>query len=210
MRRDRLRMVALIAGVACDSPVAAYTRGLATGDCAGIQDDALAEDCHVQAADCDGLSGASSDECWFRHAEKTDDPADCGRAGSFADDCRMHLFTRAIEDIRAEVGGDESPVGEAALAAGLEPDDIRPWSAWYRTALSRQRPLDRSRCALVSEPSHREACEKTGLALYADRLNRARDQHTWPCHGEELPAALRYSVDPDIDAMIARRTDLCP
>jgi hypothetical protein len=202
--------VGALVTLACRSPIAAYTDGLATGDCAGIRDAALAEDCRVQAADCDGLSGASGEECWFRWAERSGDGGACARAGAFADDCRMHLFTTRARGLKLAIGEEEDRVAEAVATSGFAADDIRPWSAWYRTALDRLRPLDRGACASVADPAHREACEKTGLALYADRLNRARDQRTWPCHGEERPAVLRHAPDPELDALVAARTDLCP
>ena len=100
---------------------------------------------------------------------------------------------------------------------GRAAGDMRPWSAWFRWVLGQQRPLDRGSC-LALEGELRQACWNTGRALYQDRLNRARDQGSYPCPAEQsgqrapLPAALRHGADAELDQLRLEReaADLCP
>jgi len=84
--------------------------------------------------------------------------------------------------------------------------------ALYRWVLGSMRPLDREACARAPEPDLVLACRRTGLALYADRLNHARDSGTFPCDGGPLPPELAHTPDSEIEAMVRWRTkdDLCP
>lgn len=211
-------ILACLLGCAATDPRAAYLHGLRTGECAPVTDTQLRDDCWIARVGREGVdwcgettAGRARGECYFQLAERTGDPSLCPRATPFADDCALHLLSRGFgELLPASPGEKESEVAARIAAAGLGPEDPRPWSAWYRWVLGGQRPLDRASCAQVAEPLRREACERTGVALYHDLLNRARDLRTYPCDGGPLPPELQHTPDPELDAARAARADLCP
>ena len=95
-------------------------------------------------------------------------------------------------------------------AADLLASDPRPWSATWRWMLPLHPPLDRSLCREIDDPIAREACLFTGLSLFEDQLNQGRDRGLDLCEGE-LPSALAYVPDSELDAILERRRseDLC-
>lgn len=206
----QLAVVCLFAACAQDR-AAVYAAALKSGDCGAIDDPELRTDCQVQTDQCEALTGEDAAECWFLRAEKNREAAACANAGAFAFDCRMHLYTRALQvEVKdARVEPDESGVAARIAAAGFEPADMRPWSAWYRHALARRRPLDRSVCRALTDPAHQQACLQTGLSLYNDYLNVARDRHLYKCDGGPLPELLQTTPDPELDALRATRGDPC-
>ena len=205
-----LGAICLLAACAQDR-AATYATALKTGECGAIEDPTLRADCEVQTDQCERLTGDDAAECWFLRAETTKDPALCTNAGAFAFDCRMHLYTRALQtEVKdARVDPDESAITARIAAAGFEATDPRPWSAWYRHALGRRRPLDRSVCRALTDADHQQACLQTGLSLYNDYLNVARDRHLYKCDGGPLPELLQTTPDPDLDAARAARGDPC-
>lgn len=212
-----MRLSGLLFGATCllaacaQDRAATYTAALKSGDCATIDDATLRADCRVQTDQCEALTGDDAAECWFLRAEARKDPTACANAGAFAFDCRMHLYTRALQaevkDPRIEP--DEAAIAARIAAAGFESTDPRPWSAWYRHALSRRRPLDRSVCRALTDADHQQACLQTGLSLYNDYLNVARDRHLYTCDGGPLPELLQTTPDPELDAARAARGDPC-
>ena len=132
---------------------------------------------------------------------------------SFAEDCALHVLSATFATwvpANARPGDDEAEVERRIAASGLSGTDPRPWSAYYRWILGQQQPLDRGSCASAGTAERRDACTHTGVAVYNDLLNYARDRHTYPCDGGDLPAALQTAPDPELDALRASRTDLCP
>lgn len=205
--------VGLVAGCTPDRATA-LADGLARKDCSAVPDTALRDSCWTTLLRCDRVEGARDRaDCAFRAAEAHGDPKGCADAGEWADDCRLHVWTGGLRkwaprdvplvDAEGTVAGKVTEYGFAA-------DDPRPWSAWYRHALGRMRPLDRAQCRTLPDASHVEACLQTGLALYGDLLNVARDQKLYPCDGGPLPSLLQTTPDPELDALRASRTDLCP
>ena len=94
--------------------------------------------------------------------------------------------------------------------SGLSVDDMRPWSAYYRWVLGQHQPFDRASCSKIAHPMRKEACEKTGLAVYNDLLNNARDRKLIPCPSRApLPPELVHTPDAELDALIQSREDLC-
>ena len=217
---------AWLAALSLDDPAAAFDA------CLLLHDGDLRAECGLAAMErlarttgppsaellgrCQRLEGWARDECAFQVGERRRDPTACAAAGAFADDCRLHLISTGFA---RWVPPGASPSDLALLdrlraetvAVGLDPADERARSAYFRWVLGGQTPLDRSTCDTIPEPAAREACRQTGLALYGDRLNHARDTRTYPCAGGELPAALATTADPDLDAMRRRREaeDLC-
>lgn len=207
-----------------------YRDGLRSGDCDPIRDPLLRDDCRLAtirkrplAEDPCGpiRDPALISECWFVLAERERDPALCARAGAFRDDCALHVLSRAFPrwiDPQTRPGDpQEQELVDRIAQIGMAPDDPRPWSAWYRWVLSQGAPLDRAACRAVPDPMRREACLQTGLALYGDRLNRARDTRDraplpcpLPADPALLPPDLRHTPDPELDALRASRSDLCP
>jgi hypothetical protein len=153
-------------------------------------------------------------ECWFQVAEKGRDASLCKKAGEFREDCALHLLSSSFGTLVVKgtrPGEQEDKIEVKIKEAGLDPTDPRPWSAYYRWVLGGRRPLDRSLCRVVTDPMRQEACLQTGIAAYNDLLNYARDTQTFPCpKGSPLPKLLLYAPDPELDALIAGRTDLCP
>ena len=204
-----------------------YRDGLRSGKCDPIQDPLLRDDCWLATIRKKPLAqdpcGPIQDqallsECWFVLAERERDPALCAKAGAFRDDCALHVLSRAFPrwiDPQTRPGDpQEQELVDRIAQIGMAPDDPRPWSAWYRWVLGQRAPLDRAACHAAPDPMRRDACLQTGLALYSDRLNRARDARTLPCplpaDSALLPAELRHTPDPELDAMRASRSDLCP
>ncbi len=203
----------MLALFACAPGAADYRDGLESGDCSTIDDPALRDDCHALRGQCTEVEGAvARDECGFVRAEKAGDIALCGGAGRFEHDCRMHLWTQevlALDKSACAVGTGEPAVASRLAELGFEADDPAPWSAYYRRCLSVNRPIDRGPCNLVPSAVAREACLRTGLALYDDLLNMARDKHDFPCGGGPMPALLDHAPDREIEALIAHRSAAC-
>ncbi|MFT5683213.1 MAG: hypothetical protein ACI8RZ_004142 [Myxococcota bacterium] len=194
--------------------------------CGALVTPALREDCvlagveRLVSADpaaatalCEGLAeGLSRDECGFVLAEKTGEAARCEAAGRFALDCRMHLLQRGVS--RADLPPDPVALEEPALAllgaGGFVHDDEHAWTLLYRDALSRQPALDLTRCDATPRPP---ICRRAGGGLFHDRLNFARDTQAltdeW-CTTRTGIAVLNHTPDPDIDAILSQRADICP
>jgi hypothetical protein len=197
----------------------AWLAALKSGACETVTNEALRDDCWLARVAhhpevCEKMAGETArSECWFRVAEAQADPSLCPKAGIFAEDCALHVLSTSFaswvpRDARPGAGEDE--VERRIAASGLAADDPRPWSAYYRWILGQQHPLDRASCAAATTEERRDACAHTGLALYADLLNHARDRRTFPCDGGPMPPELQTTPDPEIDALVASRTDLCP
>jgi hypothetical protein len=214
--------------------VHAYAAALRSGDpaaCRALEDPTLRADCllavvegqaraepEATAALCEEVpEGTWRDECWFQLAERSDQPEHCARAGLFADDCRLHaLSSRLPRLLKASAPGEfEQALAPELVDLGFAAEDLRPWSAAYRHALGRQRPLDRGSCAAAPPLGGLDlltVCRQTALVLLNDRLNRARDSRRVPCDGGPLPPELAFAPDPDLEALLAERKarDLCP
>jgi hypothetical protein len=166
---------------------------------------------------CAEIRGARArDECGFRLAEKRLDPGLCPRAGVFAEDCALHVLSTGFMVWAPEGatpgGPEEAEVARRIGVAGLEARDMRPWSAWYRWVLGAQQPLDRAACSRVADSARRDACERTGLVVFEDRINRVRDTRG-PEGGLRCgydPPLLAHTPDPAIDSLLARRRGPCP
>ena len=213
-------------GSAGDSSAAAlWARALRTGACATVVDERLHDTCVVAAVErtrqdrCAEARGQRArEECAFRLAEKRLDASICRRAGAFAEDCALHVLSTGFmvwAPAGALPGGPvEEEVARRIAAAGLRDDDMRPWSAWYRWVLGAQQSLDRSTCARVAPAARREACTRTGLTVFEDRINRTRDTRA-PDGTSALacganPRLLAHAPDPDLDALLLRRRGPCP
>ncbi|MSQ01204.1 MAG: hypothetical protein EXR71_04820 [Myxococcales bacterium] len=200
-------------GCAVDSATA-LKAGLRDRDCSAIVESGVKDQCLVELVQCEAIVGARARaECAFRDAEATGNAARCVDAGEWVDDCRMHLWTASFGDwapADAGPGQADDLAARELVRFGFSTADPRPWSAWYRWLLGRSRPLDRDACRTIADPARSEACLKTGLAYYDDLLNMARDRKLYPCDGSSLPAVLEHAPDAELDALVARRTDLCP
>ncbi len=202
-----------------------WARALRSGECGSVADDALHDACVVAAVErtrrdrcAEVRAPRARDECAFRLAEKRLDASVCARAGVFAEDCALHVLSTGFM-VWAPTGvlpggPEEAEVSRRIAAAGLDEGDMRPWSAWYRWILGAQHPLDRASCARVAHPERREACERTGLTVFEDRINRARDARAsdgsteLACGAE--PTLLAHAPDAELDAILLRRRGPCP
>lgn len=192
-----------------------YRAGLVSGECTGIATVVLRDDCLLAAEACEEIQGSlMRDECWFQRAETKKDPRLCAQAGQFSLDCQMHVLSQGFAawvPADAQPGQIEGLAAQKIQEAGFATDDPRPWSALYRWVLGQQKPLNRQECLKITDPARQDACLHTGIALYNDRLNQARDRHLFPCDASQaLPPLLQSSPDPDLDALRASRSDLCP
>lgn len=212
--------------LACGKPQVSdaklYRDGLASGDCSPVREPDLRDDCWVatavtkslRARPCDLIGGDHyKGECWFSLAEREKDPTLCKKAIGFTDDCALHVLSQDFAAwVKPEsVPGDQDAEMEAKVAsAGMKSDDPRPWSAYYRWVLGQHRPFDRSSCAKIENVMRKEACEKTGIAVYNDLLNNARDRKLIPCPSRKpLPPELAHTPDAELDALVTSREDLC-
>jgi hypothetical protein len=207
------------------SAAAIWARALRTGMCDAVVDERLHDACVVAAVErtredrcSEPRSQRAREECAFRLAEKRLDASICRRAGAFAEDCALHVLSTGFmvwAPAGALPGGpEEDEVTRRIAAAGLRDDDMRPWSAWYRWVLGAQQPLDRSTCARVEPAVRGEACARTGLTVFEDRINRTRDTRepdgtsALACGAE--PPLLAHAPDPELDAILLRRRGPCP
>ena len=211
-------MIALL--LACSSnedDAARFVEGLRTGECGNIHDERLADECREATAkvpaDCEAIADPTwRGECWFQVAEATNDAQLCPNAVPFADDCALHVLSRSFDKwlpTRPRPGEHEDEAARRIAASGLSVDDLRPWSAYYRHVLGASRPIDRAACATIEDPTRRDVCQRTGITMYHDLLNRARDFGGYPCDGGPLPLQLSYTPDAELDAVRAARTDFC-
>ena len=224
-------------GCAADSDSAdraRYLKALDSGECEVVRGADLQDDCWLaQAAKplergapvsqrvdatCAHVTGKRARaECFFLVAEHTGTPELCTQADTFKDDCGLHAVSMAFARSRTLT---EAWAFEQIVASGMNPKDMRPWSAYFREVLSRSAPLDRAACGTVgtlegapTATERQEACTQTGRALFEDRLNQARDQRRFTCVANvvqlPVPDRVRWAPDAELDAIFAGRTDLC-
>lgn len=183
-------------------------------DCLTLGAELLApDDASAAGALCAELEGVGADECRFQVAERAKRPELCAAAGRFADDCRMHAWSRAVPELAEDsvsFAEWEPVLAAGAVEAGFSPEDPRPWVAASRHLLGRQLPLDRSQCQGWSSPA-REHCRAAGEGLLHDRLNHVRDRKRWRCDGP-VPELLTFTEDSELQAVFDERTarEICP
>lgn len=224
---------ALLGCVGAPTEAERYARALKAGDpaaCRALTDEDLRADCLLASVEAEGparperaaaiceelAAGVWQDECWFVLAERARRPELCEKAGRFQDDCRLHALSARIVKVVGPrpPGAFEEHLRPVIQALGFAADDPRPWSAGYRFSLESQHPLDRGSCeAAPADPrlDLRTVCRQTALAVFDDRINRARDRRLVPCPDGPLPEALAFLPDPDLEARLAERraADLC-
>lgn len=181
-------------------------------DCVWVSVEALAStDPELAASLCADTPGAGGEECWFLLGEHARDPSACANAGSLADDCRMHVFSdRLNNDLNrdASFGGVEATLEPWVVWAGLNPSDPRPWSALYRQLHARTPTLDPANCAVIADPDLQASCRNTAVAVFHDRLNRARDRGAELCTGAlPFPVVMDASLQAELD--LRREQELC-
>lgn len=224
------------AGAATDA--AAYTAALqtvgrdpvaASERCAAIRAPGLRADCITAAAealagtDPQGASrlcasvppGIGRDECGFQVAERSGEPTRCIEAGRFLEDCRMHLWSRALASAiprGTDLGDAEPRVVALAAQSGFTDDDPRPWIVLTRYLLGAEPVLDRSACDDLTQVERQRTCRSAARDLFHDRINHVRDTGRFPCDGGPLPAILGHTADPGLEGVLAERRaqDLCP
>ena len=105
----------------------------------------------------------------------------CAQSGSFAEDCRNHLWKfQAVRIADRHDGRDLRERFDSALVLhhrweprlGEYPGfDQRFWLWFYDVALRRQRPLDLGGCDTLPM-DHQSSCVEAGVSLYAARVGR--------------------------------------
>jgi hypothetical protein len=183
-------------------------------DCLLAGAEALAARAPEAAAELCGAvePGATRDECHFQVAERSGQVERCAAAGRFAEDCRMHGWTRVV--MQTVEPGTDSATAVALLeplagAAGFSPDDPRPWIAAFRHLHGADRPLGTARCAGLSAVV-RQACDDAARMLLHDRLSYLRDTGGWPC-GSPAPELVDVGEDGVMARIVEeRRAEWCP
>lgn len=199
-----------VAVVRCGS----LSEGPLRADCLLAGAEALAAGAPEAAAEvCGALeAGAARDECHFQVAERSGQVDRCAAAGRFAEDCRMHGWTRAV--MQAVEPGSASAAAVAQLrplaeAAGFAADDPRPWIAAFRHLHGGDRPLGTARCAELSGVVQ-DACGDAARMLLHDRLSYLRDTGGWPCAAPP-PALVDVGDDGVMIGIVEeRRAEWCP
>lgn len=160
--------------------LAAHQPAIAEGLCAQLEEDEGGVDAH---------------ECWFQLAERSLDVALCVRAGSFVEDCRIHVWTARVPKLTVAQVSEGAPLEPAlaglALAAaehGFVPDDPRPWTALYRHLHHAEGAPTPGVCAGLP-PEHLQWCTRAGVGVYRDQLQFLRDSNHFPCGGPPASVA---------------------
>ena len=157
---------------------------------------------------CDEMSTTVyRDECFFLSAERHGDFGACEKAGKFADDCRLHVWSKSLP--KKWPGSMSMSDGVVSLRKhmeewGISPSDPRYWSAAFRHRYMGQIILDRQECETLSDPDLFKACWSTGRVVFQDKLFRERDFFgPFPCPGAVPSPRLRHSPDPELDQLFA-------
>lgn len=197
----------------------AWARALQTGACDAVREPELRDSCLIALVERRGVercgeiaAGAAQDECAFRLAETLRTPERCREAGRYAEDCALHVLSNTflVDAPEARPGGpEEAALAERIGASGLPTDDPRAWTAWYRWALGRHAPLDRSACVNVAGEARRGICRAAGRGLYEDRLRHARDSGTLTCATPNDDPLLQHTADPELDALLVAYLPSC-
>lgn len=160
----------------------------------------LAEVARGDASGCSGFDGVKGEECAFVAAEATGELALCDAAGQFAVQCRLHALRDAAPLPTLEDPDFVELVSARISDVGFEPDDAQAWEWALIAALRAQEPLDRGRCAGLTE--RREACEGAADSAFERRLSGVADRGMLPCSGP-LPDAVQPAPDDAFDAIVA-------
>lgn len=191
--------------------------------CKKLQDPQLNQDCilavapqmaktNLSAAKTACMEIESSEECFFRLAEKTKDSVLCKKAGARETDCRLHVFSFGIRDWLPKDATGEQMLKAATPhieQSGLNIQDPRVWTALWRWRLGADKTLDRAICEPLID-TQQAHCMRAGEGLFHDRLNHFRDIGRAMCEGD-LPEDLRYTPDTGLNEILEKRraTDLC-
>ncbi len=160
---------------------------------------------------CAALHGPpGSWECHFQVAERSGNVEWCADAGDFAFDCRIHLWTAALNTLPREPTAAEAWAHANFSRFGFHTDDIRPWQAFSMVLLRRELPLNRGQCAQLATAQRRNACESSGIAIYRDRLRWHLDTVGIPCLGSPLSPNLDPGADPVLSAMLQEARQSVP
>ena len=188
---------------AAEAHCAALPAGPHRGDCivAAVEKLAATRPAEAEAL-CLGLGDAggvaAQQECWFQLAERSKDAGICARAGSFADDCRIHVWTAVVPGLVAALAPRDpwepatvDTLRTAATDLGFDADDHRVWTVVFRHLHHRSGAPATSACAGVPQQLA-TWCAEAALGVYRDQLRFLRDSARFPC--TEAPAA---TDDPD-------------
>ena len=124
---------------------------------------------------CSLLTNTARGECWFRLAERTDDPNLCTDATPFTKDCRLHLLSRWM--FRHPDSTWEELLTRA-IHYNVDPTSTDGETVLYRHILSTKNPLNMEVCLSKPNPN---ACRLAGKGIYRDRLRYAEHKAAFPC-----------------------------
>lgn len=124
---------------------------------------------------CESLNDKAKGECWFRLAERHDNPLFCPKASPFDFDCTLHLLSRWL--FRNPSTSWEKMVSKSKFY-GVDPTSEEGETVLYRHIVSTQRPMQLEVCPTLPNPEH---CERAAISIYRDRLRFAENQGTFPC-----------------------------
>jgi hypothetical protein len=124
---------------------------------------------------CSLLTSTTRGECWFRLAERTDDPTLCTEAVPFVKDCHLHLLSRWM--FRHPNSTWEN-LNSKAIHYAVDPKSKEGETVLYRHMLSTKNPMQLDACMSKPNPT---ACRLAGKGIYRDRLRYAEHNNTFPC-----------------------------
>ena len=127
---------------------------------------------------CAAFRQNSNSECWFRLAERSDNPTYCEKSTSFEQDCRAHLLSRWLFRNPDSVGDWEQMV-QRSVHYGIDANGEIGQTILYRHILSSQTNLRSERCDSLPSP---EACKRALQGVYLDRLRYAKHKNGDLCH----------------------------
>ena len=226
------------AGATPTTSIAAYTQALAavrkagpasavaaaTAHCLPIDDEDLRADCLLAAAgeaapvDAKGAEtlcshiphGVIQDECHFVLAEGSGQVETCVRAGRFAQDCRMHAWSRTLQAASTQWQSIDDVIETVRTSAPPELGALDPHLPAFRLWLGAQDLLDLAPCATLTDAELEKACTFSGLGLFHDRMNHARDTGAISCPNPAESPSLAHRPHPQLSAALTQRQDLCP
>ena len=169
----------------------------AKGECILIGVDNMGKsDLQMTTSLCASLKGAAHGECWFRLAERHDNPEFCKLAEPFDFDCTLHLLSRWL--FRHPNSTWNEMVSKSELY-GVDPTSKEGETVLYRHMVSILQPMQLQVCASLPKPEH---CKRAATSIYRDRLRFAENQGTFPCtmdnnhplaHSNQAPLHLIYT-----------------
>ncbi|MCB9794194.1 MAG: hypothetical protein H6741_15880 [Alphaproteobacteria bacterium] len=176
-------------------------------------------------------AGPWQQECYFARAEantpreSAERLADCGRSGSFTQECLTHLFKAELEpQLKAAPPSPDvvAMTEQAEALAARWGRELTPWSPpwgwWWRRLHMASATVDRAVCDRL-QLDQRRSCQREALSIVRMRWDDGAEDHPELC-GQPLDAvraavagdpALAWAPNPDLDEAVQKAlAQSCP